>query len=310
MPLLKRVRVLAAKAETVPGDIEALTATEAAFHVFDTLIQPAIDYEERAKQGGFARLPSQRGGHQGKCTFSTHFYGASVQPAGMATFLPAVGMGFQPSSCLVPMNYYQLDPLPAEAAGTTQTTLTLGSYQNGRRKRIFGAMGNMKATFPAGKLALAEFEFTGKWMTPDDIAILAPTYPTLTPLRVVSATFTIGAYGAFKLAEATLDLANKIYLREDANDATGFSSAVISDRLPIVTMNPESTTVAVKDLYGEWLASAEANLSLVLTNGTDTCTITASDLQFIGPEEADRNGLEVDQVNCQLNTDDLKFAFA
>ena len=48
----------------------------------------------------------------------------------------------------------------------------------------------------------------------------------------------------------------------------------------------------------------------MLTNGVDTCTITASDLQFISPEEAERNGLEVDQVNCQLNTDDLKFLFA
>jgi len=305
MPLLKRVRVLAAKAETVPGDIEAVIAANAAFHVFDTLIQQGIEFQEREKQGGFARLPSQPGGLQGKCTFSTHFYGASATPAGMAVFLPGVGMGLGGGGA-----FYQLDDLPAEAVGSTQETLTLASYQNGRRKRIFGAMGNMKCTFPAGKLALAEFEFTGKWSAPDDIAILAPTYPTLTALRVVSATLTIGVYATFKIANVTLDLANQIYLREDVNDATGFHCAVITDRLPILTMDPESTLVATKDLYGEWLASTEANLSLVLTNGVDTCTITASDLQFISPEEAERNGLEVDQVNCQLNTDDLKFLFA
>lgn len=304
-PLLKRIRYLAAKAEGTPGTAEALTATEGAFNVFNTMIQQGTEMENRQKQGGFAQLPAVPAGRQGRCTFATHFYGGSATPAGMATFLPAVGMGLDGGSA-----YYQLVTPPPEAAAATQKTVTLGSYQNGRRKMIHGAMGNMKCTFPAGKLAMADFDFLGKWNAPTDTAIIAPTLPSLTPLRVISATFTVGAYSGLKIANVTLDLGNVLYLREDVNDATGFSSCVIADRLPVITIDPESSLVATKDIYAEWLASTEADLSMVLTNGTDTCTITASDLQWMNPQEADRNGLEIDSINCQLNADDLKFLFA
>jgi len=304
-PLIKRIRTLAAKAEGTPGTAEALTAAEAAFNVFNADIQHAIEMVSRQKQAGFSQLPAVPGGRQGRCTFSTHFYGATATPAGMAAFLPGVGMGLDGGSA-----YYQLVTPPPEAAAATQKALTLATYQNGRIKKIHGAMGNMRCAFPAGKLATAEFDFLGKWNAPIDGAILAPTYPTLSPLRVVSASLTVGAYGDFKIANVTLDLGNVLYLREDVNDALGFSSCVIMDRLPIVTIDPESSLIATKDLYAEWLASTEADLSMVLTNGTDTCTITADDLQFMDPQEAERNGLEVDNINCQLNADDLKFLFA
>ena len=305
MPRIKRVRLLAAAAETTAGTAESVDVADAAFNAFDTMIQQAVEMEERAMQGGHSRLPSVPGARQGRCTFGSHFYGGSATPAGMAVFLPGVGMGLDGTSA-----FYQLDALPVGAASTTQKALTLASYQNGRIKKIFGAQGNMKCTFPAGKLALAEFDYLGKWAAPIDGTILDPTYPTGAPLRVVSATATVGAYAAFKLASVGLDLANNLYLREDVNDATGFCVCVITDRLPKITLDPESELVATKDVYGEWLASTEANLSIVLTNGTDTCTITASDLQFINPQEADRNGLEIDTIECQLNADDLKFLFA
>ncbi len=305
VPLIKRIRTLAAKAETTPGTAIAVTADDAAFNVFNAMIQQATELEQRQKQGGFSQLPAVPAARQGRCTFSSHFYGGSATPAGMATFLPAVGMGLDGTS-----SFYQLVTPPPETDGATQKTLTLATYQNGRIKKIHGAMGNMKCTFPAGKLALAEFDFLGKWNAPTDGAILAPTYPSLTPLRMISGALTLGAYGSLKVANVTLDLGNVLYLREDVSDATGFSSCVIADRLPIVTIDPESNLVATKDIYGEWLASTEADLSLVLNNGTDDCTITASDLQLMSPQEAERNGLEVDNINCQLNADDLKFLFS
>ena len=303
MGLNKRVRCLAAKHETTPGEVIAVTAADAAFNVFDADIQQAVEMESRLKQGGFGQLPAVPGGRQGRAKFSTHFYGASATPAGMATFLPAVGMGVSAGS-------YLLDPLPIGAVGTTQKCLTIASYQNGRIKKIFGAQGNMKCTLPAGKLALAEFDYLGKWSAPIDGAILAPTYPTLAPLRVVSATLAVGAWATAVVANITLDLQNKLYLREDVNDATGFACCIITDRLVKVTIDPESELVATKDIYGEWLASTEADLTVVLAAGAATCTITASDLQWMNPQEAERNGMEIDQIECQCNKDDLKFLFA
>ena len=50
-PLLTRRRVLAAKSEDDPGTAEALTAAEAAFNVFESIIQPQREFEERIGQG-------------------------------------------------------------------------------------------------------------------------------------------------------------------------------------------------------------------------------------------------------------------
>ncbi|HUX00913.1 MAG TPA: hypothetical protein VMY35_08025 [Phycisphaerae bacterium] len=303
MGLNKRIRCLAAKFETSPGEVIALALADAAFNVFDADIQQTVEMELRPKQSGFTQLPAVPGARQGRAKFSTHFYGASATPAGMATFLPAVGMGVNTGA-------YVLDPLPLGAAATTQESLTIGSYQNGRIKKIFGAQGNMKCTLPAGKLALAEFDFLGKWSAPIDGAILAAVHPALAPLRVVSATLAVGAWTTAIVANVTIDLQNKLYLRESVNDATGFDHCIITDRLVKVTLDPESELVATKDIYAEWLASTEADLAIVLAAGAATCTITASDLQWMNPQEGEREGMEIDQIECQCNLDDLKFLFA
>jgi len=302
MALIKRTRNLAAKAEGTPGTAEALTAAEAAFNVFNTVIQQGAEFEHRESQGGFAQLAGVVSGRQGKATFGMHFIGASASPAGWAVLLPAVGLGLTGAA-------YVADARPVGAAGSTQETITIGSYQAGRKKFLHGCMGNAKFTFPASKLAFGEFEFTGKWNAPTDVAILDPTYSVLVPMRVVSAALTVGAYGEFKISQAVIDLGNEIHLREDVDDATGYGYAAIGNRLNKVTIDPEAELVATKDLYGEWLAGTRANLSLVITNGTDTCTVTASNLQFVNPQEADRGGIETDNIECIIGDDDLTFTF-
>jgi len=302
-PLLSRMRVLAARVEGTPGTAETpLTAADATFNVWNAQIQQAAEMEARQKQGGFGMLPSVVSGRKGKLTFSTHLYGGSAQPAWAATFLPSIGLGWSTTK-------YLLDPRPPEIAASTQKTVTLALYENGLWKQIFGAMGNAKFTFPASKLAVAEYEYTGKWTAPDDVLILDPIYSVLTPLRVVSATLALGAWTP-KVAQLTLDLSNEVYLREDVNDATGYSSACISNRLVKGTIDPEAGLKATHDVYGDWLASTElATFALVCHAGSDDVTITGTKVQLINPQEGDRSGLQTDQIEFQMNADDLQMVF-
>jgi len=300
-PRLKRIRLLAAKIETTPGDIETLAAEDAVFRVFNLLLNPDTEMEERPAQAGFGYDPAVPGARKGRCRFSSYLYGATATPAWAATFLPSIGMGSTGTA-------YKLDPRVPEISGSPLHTLTLAGYQNGTKKAVFGAMGNGKFTFPAGKCAFGEFDYPGKWARKADIAILVPTYDALPPLRVVSSELAIGAKTP-KVAQVTIDLGNVVHLREDTRDALGIHSAVIANRKTILTLDPESRLVAEEDWYGDWLAGAEANLTLKCVAGDDLLTVTATKLQIQRIEEADREGVETESLQCSLNADDLTFTF-
>lgn len=299
--LVTRTRVLAAKIEGTPGTLEALTATEAAWNVFDTKIQQRTPMEARLKQGSFAQLPSVPGGRIGEVMFSMELYGGSAAPTWATVFLAACGLGITGGA-------YVVDKRPPEATGSTAKTISIGVYENGIVKKLAGCMGNVVFHFVAGMIVRAEFTFRGVWQAPSDVAILAPTYPTDSPLRFVSSTFTIGSWNP-TLQELTLDVGNEVYLREDASKASGFSSAVIGNRLPKLTINPEEDILATKNIWSEWLANTEAALSFTAAAGSDDVTVTESKLQFIDPQEADREGLQVNEIACELHADDLTLTF-
>jgi hypothetical protein len=74
-------------------------------------------------------------------------------------------------------------------------------------------------------------------------------------------------------------------------------------------MNPEAGLVATKDVYGDFLASTEAALSFICRSANDSATFSAGGLQFINPQEGDRNGVQTDDIAFQLNDDDLQVTF-
>ena len=301
-PLLTRVRVLAAKAEGTPGTPEALTGAEAAFNVFDPTIQQVADEALRQKQGGFGLLVSDVGAKLGEVKFSMEIIAPSAQPLWADTFLPACGLGWDGAKFI-------LDPIPPEGAGSTQHTLTIGCYENGLFKEIYGAMGNARFTFDSAKRAMIEFTFRGIWCTPSDVAILGPVYPTDAPLQFISSALLIGAWTP-KVAQFTLDLGNEIYVREDSSIASGYSSAVIGNRRPNGTLNPEAELVATKALLTEWEAETTAAVSWQCNRGAATAAFNAGHLQFLNPQEADRNGVAIHDLAYQLLDDDLQIVFS
>ena len=58
MPLLRRKSVLAAKIESTSGTAESLSASDAAFNVFDLTMTPTIAMTPRPSQGSFSSLPA------------------------------------------------------------------------------------------------------------------------------------------------------------------------------------------------------------------------------------------------------------
>ena len=309
MPLLKKLSVLAAKIETTSGTAESLTASDAAYNVFDLSMQPNIAMTERTGQGAFSQLPAVRELTGGTCSFRTEVYGSGAGgvPGWASTFLPACGWvnsagTFSPRS---------------ELPGSNVKTLTIGAYINGKRHLMRGCSGTFTLNYETGKLASINWTFTGVWSSTSDVSILAPTYPTALPLRVANATFTIGSWSPC-FQNLSIDAGNEVFLRECATntDGSGYATAVITGRKVTGSINPEAELIATRDNYGDWIGSTERAFSLAIQNATDKVTIAMPKFQITNLQDGDRNGVVTDEITFQANrsaaagNDEMTIAFS
>ena len=293
MPLLKRLRVLAAKVETTIGTPIALASADAAMNVYDLMIQPSIEMELREGEGGFNYLPSVTATRTGTATFRTmlEWDGTATEPSWADTFFPACGW-VKDTNTYTPRS---------EAPGTNVKTLTIGAYINGVFKSIAGAVGNFKVNLPTGKAGFIEWEFQGVWQAPTDVAILAPTYPTVKPLRFAGG---LAEWNNFNMcvSSVVIDAGNEIVMRECPTTDGGFISGIITNRQPKVTADPEAVTVAAQDRFGEWLSMTEYLLEMDLPGpSSSVLSFDAPKAQIINNQEADRGMLVTDSLEFQCN---------
>lgn len=304
-PLLRRRRVIAAKVEGTVGTAESLTATEAAFGVYDFEMQPTIPTVERAGQGfGFSRVPSVLGPLSGTSTFKADLFGGASAPAHLTTFLNACGMKLTSLT-------YTPESRPPEGTSSGAKTLTIGCYVDGVKKMLHGAMGNVTLHFPAGGACYAEYSFTGCWNAPTDVALLAFTPPAnaaeTSPLRFVSGALTVASY-APKVNEVVVNLNNVVTLRESGSAATGYHSAVVTDRRITITMDMEADLVANYDAHGKWLARTEEAIAWAIGATGNKLAFSCPKCQVIDVQPGERNGIEIFNVTYQANASDLTAA--
>lgn len=289
MPLLRRRAVFAAKVETTVGTAESLTGAEGVFNARDFTIQPNVTMTRREGQGGFNYLTSIPEGMTGTCTIVHDLtYNGTDIPSWASVLLPACGWvdsagTFSPKS---------------EGPGSNVKTLTIGHYKDGKRSLLSGAMGTFKIVCPTGKVAYIEFTFTGKYSSNEtDTAIIAPTYPTVSPLRFAQGALT---WNSVALCTSTLevDAGNSVIMREcvNASDRSGFVSALVTNRAPVITADPESVLVATQDRDALWLTSSAQALSIQIGSAGSSITIAAPKAQLENKQQGNRSDMMVDNL--------------
>ncbi len=290
--MLKKRRILAAKIETTEGTPESLAAGDAVFNVYDMVITPDIPMTERRGQGNLSKLPSVPGARGGKITFSIDLHGSgnsgSPIPAWASTFLPACDM-------LATGNIYSF-----ASAHSDGKCLTMGAYEDGVFKSLAGAKGTFSLDGENGKPVKINFEFTGVWQPPTDVALITPTYPTIIPPRFASATLTLGSYAPI-ISMLKIAANNVVKLRQTVNNVAAYLAAAITDRNANGSLDPESTSVAAHDAHGLWIAGTTAALSCVVgTVAGNTVTLAAPALQRTNVQPGDRDGLQIDTIDFEL----------
>lgn len=296
MTLLTRRRVLAAKIETTIGTAISISATDAAFNVYDLKMDPVISFDEREGQAGFSHKTGTLGARMGRCTFRTDLMGGASIPLYLATFLPACGF-VETATVFSPQSQ------PPTASGGVKT-LTMGCYIDGVKKALRGAMGNCRIEFTAGQPAQMFWDFMGIWETVADVAILAPNYTDDSPLRFASSSLAIDAAGTPytpRVSKLTLDFGNQVEMLQDSTDVSGYRHAIITGRRVNGSMDPEGTLVATRDWYGIWLARTEKSLSWTLGTTGNSVAFSIPKMQQRNLQESDRNKVYAEAVEFQGN---------
>jgi hypothetical protein len=104
------------------------------------------------------------------------------------------------------------------------------------------------------------------------------------------------------VATATINSGNSVILRECPTTEAGFISAIITDRLPTITIDPEAVTVASQDRWGKYLSQAEHELELDVGGPADSqIEFVAPSAQILNISETDRNGQVADTIEYQCN---------
>ena len=293
-PLLKRKRVFAAKVETTPGTAETLTTAEASFNVYDVMIQNETEKESREGQGSFGMRAGVPGGYRGRIQFKhdCSWDGTATEPSWADVLLPACGW----------VKSGQVFTPRTEAPGTNVKTLTMATYIDGVRKLLRGCVGTFKIVCPTGKAAYVEFDFIGIFDSPTDTAIIAPTYPTASPLRFASSTTTWNSV-QLSVENMTLDSGNTMILREDPSDVSGFRCGLITNRVVKITGNPESRLVATNPVHAKFFDMSEHALTWSLDGPTNSVlTFTAPKAEISSaPSEEERERMVVDSIEWQAN---------
>lgn len=308
MPLLKKITTLAAKVEATPGTAESLSGTDGVYNAYDIMCQPSITMTDREANGSFNYLTSIKEGQSATMTFKIdiEWDGTATEPNVFSVLMPACGWT-ESTNVWKPRS---------EAPGTNVKTLTLAAYIDGKRKLIRGAMGNAVFTFPTGRKITVDFTFTGIYVEPTDTSIITPTYITTNPLEFRAATACTFNSVAMSVEQITINLGNEVVLLEDPTDTSGFKYALVTNRRPTITANPEAVLVATQNRHNIWTTSTPYAMQLTLDGpGNSTLGITAPKAQIINLQDGDRNRVVTDEIEflCTKNgatqNEELYFTF-
>lgn len=300
-------RVVAAKFEATEGTAETLSASDGGILVID----PKIDVDIRMTERPMARatlgtMAAVAGARSARLTFRTELKGTGATYTVNSTTKPAISKYLEACSFLATFGSgaiaaWAFTPTSGTGAALYIPSLTMAVWEDGVKKQIRGARGNVNFSGNVGEPIYANFDFLGVWDSATDEANIAPTYETAIPPVLLSANASVGDFAAI-MNGFTLDSGNNLALRDSINSVDGYLSTIVTARKMSGTINPEMSLVATKDWFGTWKNST--NQSLIIGN---VGTAAGNVIKFLMPKlrfkkvtDADRNGIAVAEVQFDL----------
>ena len=308
MALIVKRTQMAAAIEEEEGAAETLGGADA-FLAANVSFKPNLEMGDRdnvtSSLSRFSRVPGAR---SAQIEFDVELKGS-----GSAGVAPALGKLLQ--ACGFAEGGEEGVSVIYTPASAEIESLTLAAYMDGLIKMIWGARGDVSLKLDNGKPGWLHFVFTGADFSVADGDMLSDDvdYEDTAPPAFLNASLTIDDYAAL-IGSIEIKMGNKVALRKDANSASGYMSAVIAERDPQMSIDPETVTVGTYDFYGNLRIGSLGELTLVVTGGAgNICTITAPAVQYINITPGDREGVRTLGIDCALTRDvgddELSIAF-
>jgi hypothetical protein len=300
--MLMRKAQVALKLESTEGTAITLAAADADMFVYDVSFSPDIQVTPRNPlRATLSNLPHFIGRKQASISFKTELAGSGT--AGTAPVfgdaLVACGMG-ETVVASTSVTYLP-DSDGTEGDGTSASVAV---FIDGKKYLIYGARGDYEMGFVAGEPAFITFTFTGLYGGVTDLALLSGiSYPTVVPAVWLGVTLTKG--GAALVAEnLTLAMNNTVSMRTDVTQSSGFVAAAITARDPGGNFDPEETTVAARDDWGQMAAGTATVFAATLGSAAgNILTIGAPELVIESISHGDRDGVLTNGIDFKLQSD-------
>ena len=293
--ILKQRKVLAFAEEATAGTAMTL-AQSAAMFCFDPIAQSNIPMDERDATGTLDMLAAVPGAYAGKLSFTCEYVGGGNGSSPAPTWAPLL------TCCGLVANGNVYTPT---SDPTHYNTATLGVYNNGNLKTLYGAMGTFGVDGEYGKRLKFKFDFTGIWAAPMDAAMLTPVFPLLEPPRFAAASFGLTPVGGSAFTPAvskfSFEAGNTVTLVPDVTTVSGYRFAVVTKRKYAGSIDPLATLSGTFDWWSKLMTPTTSAMSLTVgTAAGNTMTIAAPAFQVMDPQEANRNDLTTTDVKFGL----------
>lgn len=305
--MLEQRTQLAAKIESVEGAAETLLAANAVLHAGGKFNPDIAMHQRPMRSSSLSPFPAVPGARFAGIEFDIELKGSGTAGTPPEFGLLLKACGFQET--IVAATSVTYDP-----ASSSVSSLTMALYEDGIANKIWGARGDVKLTLNQGEPGQLHFTFMGADFSVTDASLLSGvSYQTTKPPAFLNAQMTIDSYAAL-VGKIEFSMGNKVTLRPDANQSSGNKSALISSRLPVMSLDPEKILVAAYDFYGKLRSGNEAAFTAQIgATAGNICTTTAPKVQYTKIDEAARDGLRNLGIDCQLNRssgdDELSLAF-
>ena len=311
--ILSNRQIVAAKIEAAEGTPETLAGADANVQILEPAKwEPNIGMFARqlmdVSYSNFAMIPGTR---LGTITFTVENKGS-----GAAGTAPALGKCFKACGLgETVVGGVSVTYAPVSALASVPS-LTVAIYQDGVRKQIKGARGNVKYSAINGEPGKFEFTFVGVYDAVTDQSLLTPSgVETTVPVALLSATFSVASFSAF-ISQISFDMGNKLEPRPDINQASGYISTLLTGREPKGAFDPELELVATHDWYGRWLAGTTGSLTWRHPGSAGNISVfTVPKCQYTKISDGDRNGIALAPVeylmvrNSTGGNDELSIAY-
>jgi hypothetical protein len=287
--LLDRKRVVEVKIEASKGTAE--TSALLPMFCFDAKIETAAEFIDRKGTGAFM-------GHNfaGIIGDEVGVFSARIECRGNGSNALDVALAAVLTSCGFTNVAEVYSPSATIAA---QKTLTVEVHEDGLLKILSGAMGNVVFSGEQGNQVFAEVEMLGAYSAVTDEAVPAFAPSTEVPPIMGSGVMTLG--GDSVLIQAFgVDMGNVVTLRAGAT--AGALYYVITDRDPVITMNPEQDLVANHDYDGFRTGRTTKAFTLGIGSGAGKLvTFAAPAVQTRTLAAGEREGLMMYDYTGQCN---------